>query len=173
MSMAFAAALACAAIGASERDELRAIVADAIADASARSSLIVNDRTHGGHDGAFFLGSDDEAFRLEISGYMQFRYIANLAGDRRPDEFTGGFTNRRTRLTFRGHVIDPSLTFKLSADVSWFPDGVALIRPLAVVVSACSLTFAVPVGADLAGARNNLLKKHRLRKPPISQKTRQ
>jgi len=107
-------ALACAAIGTAQDEAVRSMVADAMRDAQARSSLSPHNQHAGGHDGSFFLGTPDDSFRLEISGFTQFRYIANLAGDRGPDEFTGGFTNRRTRLAAQGHVIDPSLSFTVT-----------------------------------------------------------
>lgn len=92
--------------------DVRAIVDDAMRDASARSSL------HGGHDGDFFLGSDDGNFRLQIGGFTQFRYVANLRGDATPVDFTGGFAIRRTRVTFRGHAIDESISYKVTHSFS-------------------------------------------------------
>jgi len=54
-------------------DETRALVAEMLADAETRSSLLQNSAT-AGHDGKFFLASPDGNFRLNIGGQIQFRY---------------------------------------------------------------------------------------------------
>lgn len=92
-------------------DEVRALVADMLADAETRSSLLQSGGT-AGHDGKFFLASPDGAFRLNISGQMQIRYIANFRDEGDPatdpgapyDDFESGFQNRRMKLAFDGHV---------------------------------------------------------------------
>jgi phosphate-selective porin len=93
-------------------DEVRALVADMLADAETRSSLLQSGGT-AGHDGKFFLASPDGAFRMNISGQMQIRYIANFrdegtVGPADPgapyDDFESGFQNRRMKLVFDGHV---------------------------------------------------------------------
>ena len=89
-------------------DEIRAMVADMLADAETRSSLLQSGGT-AGHDGKFFLASPDGAFRLNIEGQIQFRYILNFRndGDGNPpsnvrDDFESGFQTRRTKLNFNG-----------------------------------------------------------------------
>ncbi len=91
-------------------DEIRALVADMLADAETRSSLLQSGGT-AGHDGKFFLASPDGAFRLNINGQIQFRYVLNfrdegndgLGGDVN-DDFESGFQTRRTRLEFSGNI---------------------------------------------------------------------
>ncbi len=85
-------------------DEVRALVADMLADAETRSSLLQSGGT-AGYDGKFFLASPDGAFRLNVSGQMQFRYIANFRDEATGatlDEFESGFQNRRMKLQFDG-----------------------------------------------------------------------
>ncbi len=99
-------------------DRVRAIVSEMLADAESRSSLLQNS-SNAGHDGHFFL-SDGDAFRLQVEGQIQFRYMATFS-DQDDDvdgsqDFESGFTNTRTELAFSGHVYDPSLLYKISAN---------------------------------------------------------
>ena len=93
------------------QDEVRAIVAEVLADAETRSSMLQDG--YGGHEGAFTIRDADGKFTLRLSGYAQFRYTASFrdAGGA-SDDFESGFTTRRTKLTFRGHVYDPRLTYR-------------------------------------------------------------
>lgn len=86
-------------------DEIRALVADMLADAETRSSLLQSGGV-AGHDGKFFLASPDGANRLNVSGQWQFRYTANFRDDDAGDDFEPGFSNRRTKLRFDGHVFN-------------------------------------------------------------------
>lgn len=89
-------------------DEVRAIVSEMLADAEARSSLLAGGNA--GHDGAFFVASDDGAFRLAVNGFFQFRYYAgfrdddNTVGTAPGDDFQTGFQMRRMKLGFAGKV---------------------------------------------------------------------
>ena len=89
-------------------DEIRNLVADVLADADTRSSLMQNGMTAGWSE-HFFLASGDGRFKLQVGGQQQFRYIWNF--HEQPDQYRGGFENTRTRLTIRGHVISPDLTY--------------------------------------------------------------
>ena len=87
-------------------DEIRAMVADMLADADTRSSLLQSGGT-AGHDGHFFLASPDGAFRLNVGGQLQFRYVVNFRnGDPAAgqDDFDSGFQTRRTKLAFTGNI---------------------------------------------------------------------
>lgn len=89
-------------------DDVRAVVAEILADAEARSSLLAGGSA--GHDGGFFLASDDDAFRLNVSGFFQLRYYLhvgdddNTVGPSAGDDFDSGFQMRRMKLTFGGRV---------------------------------------------------------------------
>lgn len=89
-------------------DISQAYAAELLVDASSRISLLGSGQTVG-HDGRFFLASDDGNFRLQIGGEIQFRYYGNIEAD----DDDGGFQLQRTRLDFRGHVIDPKLTYRI------------------------------------------------------------
>lgn len=93
-------------------DEVRAIVAEMLADAETRSSL-VQGAAAAGHDGRFYLASADGNFRLNIGGQAQFRYIANFRDDEGgdADDFEPGFMTSRTALRFDGHIFEPSLFY--------------------------------------------------------------
>ena len=88
--------------------EIRAIVQDVLTDADTRASLLQDGMT-AGRDKKFFLSSSDGAFRLNIEGQMQVRYVYNLRDDGDGgaiDTNEKGFENRRTKLKFSGHVYD-------------------------------------------------------------------
>lgn len=81
-------------------DDVRAIVAESMADSQQRTSLLAG--ADGGHDGDFFLSAP--GFRLEVGGQLQFRYIANFRDEDDSDDFDGGFQARRTKIWFEGEV---------------------------------------------------------------------
>ncbi len=112
------------------KDEVRAIVAEMLADAETRSSLQGSGAT-AGYDKKFFIGSANGDFRMNFSGYGQFRYTLNFrdssnedetgSGDDRyaggyptaGDEFNPGFSVRRAALQFDGNVINPDLMYQV------------------------------------------------------------
>ena len=94
-------------------DEIRSLVADVLADADTRSSLLQDGMT-AGWDEHFFLASPDGRFRLQIDGLLQVRYIWNYHDE--GDNFISGFENTRTRLTLRGHVFSPDITYLIRGD---------------------------------------------------------
>ena len=67
-----------------------------------------------GHDGHFFLASEDGDFRLEIQGQLQARYIHGRT-DRQDgaSENEEGFQIRRGKIAFVGHLYGPKIGFKL------------------------------------------------------------
>jgi hypothetical protein len=87
--------------------EIRGLVEDVLADVDTRASLLQGGMT-AGHDGGFFLASSDGAFRLNIKGVLQFRFVYNRQDDGGADSNRWGFENKRTALKFGGHVGDPS-----------------------------------------------------------------
>ncbi|MFM2164825.1 MAG: hypothetical protein RL325_1262 [Planctomycetota bacterium] len=103
--------------------EIRAVVADALADSASRASLAADGATAGWDKSkGFFLASGDGNFSLVIRGDGQFRWNYNArdigaatAATGSPAETsageTYGFEWRRARLIFTGNVIDPSWTF--------------------------------------------------------------
>jgi phosphate-selective porin OprO and OprP len=97
-------------------DEVRAIVAEMLADAETRTSLLAEGAV-AGHDGRFFVASADGNFRLNIGGQMQFRYHLNFRDDEGGDEeFESGFQTARTKLYFAGHVVTPNLTYRVQTN---------------------------------------------------------
>lgn len=99
-------------------DQIRGIVSDVLADSSSRSSLQATAAT-AGYDKNFFLASADGNFRLNIKGQVQSRFAynninstaANNNGDQTENEY--GFEMRRVKLTFSGHVVDPSWRYEV------------------------------------------------------------
>lgn len=96
---------ATAATASTSNDEVRAVVAEMLADAETRSSLLAGGDA--GHDGRFYIAGD--GFRLNVGGLLQFRYVANFREDDsvtagNPDDFTHGFQTRRTKIDFNGEL---------------------------------------------------------------------
>lgn len=97
-------------------DEVRAMVAEMLADAQTRTSLLAGGAV-AGHDGKFFLASADGNFRLNIGGQIQTRYHVNFRDeDASDDDFESGFQTPRTKLYFAGNVIDPNLTYRVQTN---------------------------------------------------------
>ncbi len=85
-------------------DDVRAVVAQMLADAETRSNLLAGGPGAGHDDGGFFLAAD--GFRLNVKGQIQFRYFVNVRDDSNSDDFQPGFQTRRTKLDFEGEVHD-------------------------------------------------------------------
>ncbi len=91
-------------------EQIKRVVHEVLADAETRAALL-NDAIIAGHDGGFFLASEDGNHLLRIKGMLQTRYITNHQNDGPDDDHRGGFEISRTRFGFMGHVIDPSWKF--------------------------------------------------------------
>lgn len=110
----------------SDTDQVRAVVAEMLADAETRSSLL--NSTGGGHDGHFFLASPDGDFRLNLSGQVQFRYTMNFReSDGVNDDFESSFQTRRTKLRADGTLFD-SFIFKVQTDFTDASGGTAVLE---------------------------------------------
>ena len=120
--LALGAAPALAAVDHAEtttRDEIRAVVADMLADAQTRSSLLRSSGT-AGHDGSHFFVADASGdFELNISGSIQYRYVATFRDDDDPagGDVETGFDLRRLKMRFHGHAFSPNLRFKIQSDL--------------------------------------------------------
>jgi hypothetical protein len=87
--------------------EIRGLVQDVLADADTRASLL-QDGAVAGYDKNFFIGDAAGNFLLKVAGQMQFRFVYNNQDEAGGDSNRYGFENRRTKLRFFGHVVDPS-----------------------------------------------------------------
>ncbi len=104
------------------RDELRATVAELLADAQTRSSLLATEST-AGYDKRFYLADAAGNFRLNISGYAMTRYTVDIRDNANGedgrtfptggDSLNTGFSIRRAVIRFDGYVIDPALTYSV------------------------------------------------------------
>lgn len=91
-------------------EQIRGLVQDVLADADTRAALQGKGATSGYNNG-FFIESADGAFKMRINGQLQSRYMFNRA-EGQPDDY--GFEMRRVKVKFQGHLIDPSLTWKIT-----------------------------------------------------------
>ncbi|MFK7960874.1 MAG: porin [Phycisphaerales bacterium] len=104
--------------------EIRAIVADALADADSRSSMLQSGGM-AGHNGAFHIGSADGNFRLNVKGGMQIRYLYSMQDNSGGDDSVSGFENTRNRFGFSGHIVDPSWKYNIWG--GWNASGGAVL----------------------------------------------
>ncbi len=94
-------------------EETRALIEDVLRDAQARASLL-QDSSTAGHNGKFFLASEDGDFRLNITGQFQFRWLLDTQ-DGRADETESGFQLRRGKVHFTGTIGgDPNLEYRFT-----------------------------------------------------------
>ncbi|MFN7019770.1 MAG: porin [Phycisphaerales bacterium] len=110
-----------------DHDQIRATVAEVLADIEARTSLLDSSATAGHDERGFFLAGADGKARLYTSGLIQVRYILNFRNDAggTQDEFDGGFQNRRTQLVFSGNVSE-QLSFRVQTELK--SDGSAELK---------------------------------------------
>lgn len=98
-------------------EEVKALVKEVLADADTRASLLEGGMT-AGHNGKFFLASEDGSFSLVLAGRIQVRYIADFRNNSGSDDGETGFQIRRIKPSFSGHIGNPKLnyTIVLAAD---------------------------------------------------------
>lgn len=92
--------------------QVRALVAEVLADADQRAAMLDAPIT-AGYDGRFFIASGDGNYRLNFKGMVQTRYIYSHQENAPDDDDRAGFEIGRTRFSFSGHVIDPSWQFMI------------------------------------------------------------
>lgn len=97
-------------------DEIRSLVQDVLADADTRASLLQGATS--GYDGGFVIGSADGSFLLKINGQLQLRFVYNHQDASPEDDNRWGFEMRRTKLKFKGHVVDPSWRYAINGAFS-------------------------------------------------------
>ncbi|MBM4101174.1 MAG: hypothetical protein FJ256_02785 [Phycisphaerae bacterium] len=104
--------------------EIREVVREVMADASARGQLQSNDVRAQLENGSFAFRSEDGKFLLNIGGQIQARFAYNYQGPENqapsePGEFSlYGFGLRRVQLVFRGYALDPSWTYRIQMNFS-------------------------------------------------------
>lgn len=85
-------------------EEIKGLIQEVLSDADTRASLMAEGAV-AGHDGKnFFLSSVDGSQRLNFWGQIQFRYLYNFENDNDDDKEDEGFSVRRAKLGFNGHV---------------------------------------------------------------------
>lgn len=105
--------------------ELRGLVADTVADADSRASLLQSGMT-GGWNNGFMLASPDNNFLLKVKGQIQARYAYSYIDT---DDASGvdsnraGFENSRVKLKFGGHVVNPDWTYYIQTAAKPGSDG--------------------------------------------------
>lgn len=99
----------------------RAYAAELVSDASNRTSFSENSGGGGFENGKFTIHDESGANSLVIGGTIQFRYSADFRDDSGVDDnedFTQGFSSRRTRLRFGGSIWDKNLTYLVQLDAN-------------------------------------------------------
>ena len=104
-------------------EEVKALIQEVLSDAETRASLAEGGLTAGWNKN-FFLASENGNFLLKVSGQSQTRYIHNIADQGEDaDENEGGFQQRRTKLTFDGHILDPKFKYEITGAFHRGPDN--------------------------------------------------
>lgn len=114
-------------------DAERAYAGELAADAGARTSLL-GAAPRAGYDKGFVLADTGGDYKLNIGGYTQFRYVANVRDEPPGDdqeEFTSGFQATRTRLIFSGTVLNPDLSFFIHGGFTRFNGTFGLLDAFA------------------------------------------
>lgn len=99
-------------------DEVRSIVAEMMADAQTRSSLLQSGGS-AGYDGGFMIAGAGGDYALKIKALLQTRYTAFIQDDQdNPafDDFQGGFSQPRARLAFTGNAVSEKLVYKIQGE---------------------------------------------------------
>ena len=98
-------------------EEIKGLIHEVLSDADTRASLL-EDGVLAGHDGKhFFLKSADGAFKLNITGQFQLRYIVGVQGNNSSSEgevtsSSHGFQLRRMKIGFQGHAFTKKFKYK-------------------------------------------------------------
>ncbi len=99
--------------------EIRSLVTDVLADASARTSL-QGSSAASGYNGGFFLSSADGNYSMTLNVLEQIRWTYDHRSGGFPsggpdgNANNWGFENKRTRLSWSGHVVDSTWSYKLA-----------------------------------------------------------
>ena len=145
------------------KDEIRTVVHDVLADTDRRINRLGAPLVAGYSDAhGFHLRTADDTFALHIQGMVQTRWIFNRSTSGQQytntqavvDNFTGsdsplgpengwGFQIRRAKVTFRGHVVDPSWRFKLQTNFR--SNGSAVFQD-AYIIKELQDGFSIRVG---------------------------
>ena len=89
-----------------EKDQLRALMAEFLADEGIGTVGLIN--------GRFFIQSPDKKYRLNIGGRIQPRFTFERRED---DDNLSEFRFRRLRLDLRGHVVSPDISFRIMPEL--------------------------------------------------------
>ena len=98
-------------------NQVRELVHDVLAEADTRSSLQGGGIT-AGYDAGAFVQSSDGNWKLKINVQLQSRWLYN---DAENQDSQHGFEQRRTKVIFSGHAVDPSWVYKIAP--IWSRDG--------------------------------------------------
>jgi len=132
--------------------EIKGLVKDVLSDAETRASLLAEGATAGiDEKGKIFLQSADGSWKMNIGGQIQARYTWNLRDADEPetdDETESGFSVRRAKIFFSGHIADPKLKYKLQFDVNDSTNETNL--DVATISYDLTDTLTVWVGEDKA-----------------------
>ncbi len=90
---------------------IRTLVQDILADAESRAAQLDDGS---GWDKGFVVRSDDGNFLIRANLLFQLRFAFNHRNHDTSDGTRWGFEVRRARIIASGHIVDPTLTYKMS-----------------------------------------------------------
>ena len=131
-------------------EEVRTLIREVLSDADTRASLAEGGMTAGHNGKKFFLASEDGGFLLNIEGQIQFRWTYNARDNSTDDvdDNESGFSLRRTKLKFSGHIGDPKLHYVVQLDVEESNNNVH--GDIITIAYDLTDTLAIKVGEDKA-----------------------
>ncbi|MBT8484651.1 MAG: hypothetical protein HKO59_10015 [Phycisphaerales bacterium] len=94
-------------------DEIRTLVSDVLADADLRTNHLQNGLAAGWSE-HFYLASPDGRFKLQLDGQIQTRFIWSYHDQR--DRHRSGYEVTRSKLTLRGNVFGPDVSYLIRTD---------------------------------------------------------
>ncbi len=98
--------------------EIKALVADVLADAEGRSSLLAQG-VGAGYDDGFMISDGTGNNTLKLNMLMQQRFVLNFMGDgpgAPADTDQWAFENTRSRVTLSGNIVSPEWFYKLEVN---------------------------------------------------------
>jgi hypothetical protein len=106
-------------------DEVRAIVAEMMADAETRSSLLQSGGS-AGYDEGFVIRDSAGNFELKVNGHLSFRYFATFLDDENAgdDDIETGFQTGYARLWASGYAFTPNLFYRITGNFDSVGGGV-------------------------------------------------
>ena len=131
-------------------NQMRAVVADAMADSATRASFLSSDVTCG-YDRGAYMRSADGCWSVKVNLLAQVRFVYNSASNQQGADNTWGMETHRVNAMLAGTMLDPSVSWMMMTDYNTQPDRFVEVVDEVVLLYAwvrkdMGSGFAVTVG---------------------------